>query len=213
MRKFLNILIVLLALALVIIVITKIPEWYKQQQLTEEIFEKENNERKEKLEKEANKIKSFTASSKKYNTQIAFLIDMKIPSEKYRFFVYDLQKDTILEQGMVAHGIGSETGIHGKLKFSNVPNSKTTSLGKYYVGNSYNGQFGKAYKLHGLDTSNNKAFERFVVLHKYELVPHEEKNYPIIRSEGCPMVSNRFLKTLEKYIDTTDKKIIMNIYY
>ena len=213
MRKFLNILIVLLALAMIIIIIGKIPEWYKTQQTTKEILLASSNEKQERLEKKVKEIKNFITKKEKYNQHIAFLIDMKIPSEKYRFVVYDLQKDSVLEQGIVAHGIGSETGIHGQLKFSNIPNSKATSLGKYAIGNSYIGQFGKAYKLHGLDTSNNKAFERYVVLHQYHMVPYEQKNYPIIRSEGCPMVSNKFFKTLEKYIDTADKKILLDIYY
>lgn len=213
MRKFLNILIVLLALTMIVIIIDKIPKWYRAQQTTEEILLASSNEMQERLEKEVAEIKSFISKNKKYNQHIAFMIDMKIPSEKYRFVVYNLRKDSVLEQGIVAHGIGSETGIHGQLTFSNIPNSKATSLGKYAIGNSYTGQFGKAYKLHGLDTSNSKAFERYVVLHQYHMAPHEQKNHPIIRSEGCPMVSSQFFKTLEKYIDTADKKILLDIYY
>ncbi|MGZ8558091.1 MAG: murein L,D-transpeptidase catalytic domain-containing protein [Chitinophagaceae bacterium] len=46
-----------------------------------------------------------------------------------------------------------------------------TSLGKYIVDNSYIKRFGLAYKLYGLDKTNDKAFQRFVVLHAHECVP------------------------------------------
>ncbi len=92
-------------------------------------------------------IKKFIADNQKYNSSVIFLADMKIYSGKNRFFVYDFNADSILDRGLVAHGSGSETGIYGKLQFSNVPNSLCTSVGKYSIGKSYLGQFGKAYKL------------------------------------------------------------------
>ena len=38
------------------------------------------------------------------NSGICFLVDMKISSGRNRFFVYDLQKDSIISVGLVAHG-------------------------------------------------------------------------------------------------------------
>jgi len=104
-----------------------------------------------------NEIKKIISKSSKYNKNVAFFIDMRIPSGKNRFFVYDLKENKITDKGIVAHGSGSETGIKGKLQFSNVHNSLSTSLGKYAIGNSYNGKFGKAYKLYGLDKTNSKC--------------------------------------------------------
>jgi hypothetical protein len=78
-----------------------------------------------------NDLKSKLILNSKYNSKIAFFIDMRIPSGKNRFFVYDLQNNKILDQGLVAHGCGSETGVKGELKFSNVLNSNCTSLGRY----------------------------------------------------------------------------------
>ena len=51
-------------------------------------------------------LKTFL-KGKKYNQNIAVFIDFKIPSNKFRFFVYDLKNDKILEKGLVAHGSGS----------------------------------------------------------------------------------------------------------
>lgn len=138
---------------------------------------------------------------------------MKIHSGKNRFFVYDLKKEAIVDQGLVAHGSGSETEIQGKLKFSNTNNSLATSLGKYYIGNSYVGKFGKAYRLYGLDKTNSNAFERAVVLHKYSDVPYEEQADYICNSYGCPMVNSNYFKRIESIIDNSKTSILLVIYY
>ena len=158
-------------------------------------------------------VKRIIKSNKKYNEKIAFFIDMKIPSGKNRFFVYDLVNNKILDQGLVAHGSGSETNIKGKLKFSNVPNSLSTSLGKYSIGNHYNGKFGKAYKLHGLDKTNSNAFVRDIVFHYYYDVPYNEQNGYICNSYGCPMVNKKYFERMAKIIDTSKSDILMSIYY
>lgn len=159
-------------------------------------------------------IKNFTTSNRGYNSKIAFLVDMKIKSGKNRFFVYDLENNKILDQGLVAHGSGSETGIKGDiLQFSNTPNSNCSSLGRYSIEKSYNGVFGKAFRLNGLDETNSNAMKRAIVLHRYKEVPDEEKEYYIINSHGCPMVSDVFFKRLEKYIESSNSKIMLNVYY
>lgn len=158
-------------------------------------------------------VKEKLKTNKSYNAKIAFFVDMKIKSGKNRFFVYDLEKDKIIDEGLVAHGSGSETGIAGNLKFSNEPNSNATSLGRYAIGKSYIGKFGKSYKLNGLDETNCNALKRAVVLHSYSAVPDEEQDYYISRSQGCPMVSEGFFKRLEKIIDNSKSAIILNIYY
>lgn len=142
-----------------------------------------------------------------------FLLDMRIPSGKKRFFVYNLKKDSVEISGLVTHGSGSGYGPDG-LVFSNQPNSYCTSLGKYRVGNSYNGTFGLAYKLYGLEQTNSKAFDRFVVLHSYSCVPDDEVfPYPICVSLGCPTVSPAFLSRLNKYITESRKPVLLWIYY
>ena len=158
-------------------------------------------------------IRKLLADNPKYNPDFVFLVDMKIPSGKNRFFVYDLRIDSIIDRGLVAHGSGSETGVYGKLRFSNVPNSLCTSVGKYSIGHSYNGQFGKAYKLHGLEQTNSNAMARNIVLHKYDTMPYDEQAGPICNSFGCPMVSVKFYERLQQLIDASAKPIILEIYY
>lgn len=121
-----------------------------------------------------------------YNSQYCFLLDMKQPSGKKRFFVYSLATGSVEIAGLVTHGRGSVNGT-GDLIFSNIKNSNCTSTGKYKTGKSYNGNFGLAYKLYGLDNTNTNAFDRFVVLHSNACVPNDEvSSLPIFVSLGCP---------------------------
>ncbi|WP_163409264.1 murein L,D-transpeptidase catalytic domain-containing protein [Flavobacterium ajazii] len=166
-----------------------------------------------KLKSEIAEIRSFLGKSSKYNSDVALFLDMKIESGRNRFFIYDLKHNKLLNKGLVGHGSGSETGISGELKFSNVKNSNCSSLGKYSIGSSYVGTFGKAYKLHGLDKTNSNAFDRNIVLHKYSEIPFDEQPYPICNSLGCPMVNEKFFGILEKLIDNSKKKIILVMYY
>lgn len=163
------------------------------------------------------KLKAFVAkdyvNDHGYDAEYCFLIDMRLPSGKNRFFVYNLEEDVIETAGLVTHGKGSENES-GTLFFSNKPNSNCTSLGKYKIGKSYNGKFGLSYKLMGMDKTNSKAFDRSVVLHSYCGVPNDEVYpAPICVSEGCPTVSPEFLTQLKKYIDGSRKPILLWIYY
>ncbi len=164
------------------------------------------------LKQQAASIREY-ARANHFNTEICFLVDMSIHSGKKRFFIYNLKKDSVENSSLVAHGWGSFQPGSDQLVFSNTPNSCQTSLGKYKIGYSYNGSFGKAYKLYGLDKTNSKAFERAIVLHSLAEVPDSE-TYPddICNSAGCPMVSPSFLKTLSGYITSSRKPVLLWIY-
>lgn len=148
-----------------------------------------------------------------FDVSYCFMIDMRLPSGKNRFFVYNLLKDSLEAAGLVTHGKGSESET-GNLVFSNAPNSYCTSLGKYKIGSSYNGNFGLSYKLMGLEKTNSRALDRAVVLHSYLGVPKEEV-YPasICLSEGCPAVSPAFFAQLKGYMDESAEPILLWIYY
>jgi hypothetical protein len=148
------------------------------------------------------------ARAHNYNTKFSFLVDMKLPSGRNRFFIYDMQKDSVLAAGLVAHGSGKN--YSEDIEFSNEPNSYCTSPGRYKIGNSYNGRFGLAYKLHGLDATNSNAYARAVVLHSHSCVPdHEIAPYEICQSWGCPTVSPSFLIKLKNYLSNTDKPMLL----
>ncbi len=158
-------------------------------------------------------IKAY-ALKNKCNKDYAFIIDMRIPSYKKRFFVYNIKNNLLITSGFVAHGTGSET-FKSELIFSNIPDSRCTSLGKYKISSSYNGMYGFSYRLIGLDSTNNNALKRAIVLHGHSCVPDiETDEYPICFSYGCPMVSTKFLKTLKGYISKQGKTpILLSIIY
>lgn len=178
------------------------------------VVDKDSVRMSDEFPKQLAAIKAYAAKNKtKYSNNYAVLIDMKIPSQHYRLFVVDLRNDSIVERGIVAHGSGSEIANSDSLIFSNTPSSYMTSLGIYKFGVSYQGNFGKSYRLHGLEASNSKAFDRAVVFHSYYYVPEYEQDQPIMNSLGCPMVSPEFFPKVDQYIQKEKLPMLMKIYY
>ena len=167
------------------------------------------------LNDETNRVTAFSKSAKqfcvqhKYNSTVSFLVDMHIHSGKKRFFVINMNNDSILYSGLVVHGV---CGIFfsATANFSNEPDNGCSSLGRYKIGNKYSGKFGTSYKLYGLDSTNSNAFKRNVVLHSYYEIPDNEI-YPahVCNSLGCPMVSKNFFKTLSAIIDASSKPVLL----
>lgn len=166
------------------------------------------------LRQQAAAIKEYNAANN-FNTEYCFLVDMSIPDGKNRFFVYNLKNDSLEISSLVAHGFGSTIpNSYAELEFSNLPNSYKTSLGKYKIGNAYQGTYGLSYKLYGLDSTNDRAYERAIVLHADIHVPEKEVfPYHIFQSAGCPTVSPLFLPVLGTYIKSSKKPILLWIYY
>lgn len=163
------------------------------------------------------KLKSIAAAArlfvkdKKFTETVCFLINLSLPSGQNRFFIYNLTKDTLEAAGLVAHGNCFENSLESR-RYSNVVGSGCSSLGKYKIGNSYNGKFGYSYKLYGLEGTNDKAFERTVVLHAHTCIPASEVADDICQSNGCPMVSPSFLQDLKKIINHSAKPVLLWIY-
>ena len=147
-----------------------------------------------------------------YNRDLFFLVDMSISSGKNRFFVYNTINDSIILEGLVAHG-SCDNGFQINATFSNAKECGCSSVGKYMIGFSYTGRFGLAYKLYGLDTSNSNAFARNIVLHAYDCVPEQETDpVPICNSRGCPMISTGFLQQVKPYITNSKKSLLLWIF-
>ncbi|WP_258319555.1 murein L,D-transpeptidase catalytic domain family protein [Chryseobacterium chendengshani] len=157
-------------------------------------------------------IKDFV-KSKNYNQDIAVFINFKIHSGKYRYFVYDLKHDKILQKAIVSHGSGSVIPKSDALKFSNVEGSFQSSLGKYEIREKYIGKFGKSYRLQGVDFTNSNAMQRAIVLHSYDCIPNQESENLACLSLGCPMLSKTALNQTAKYIDQSKKPIILYAFY
>ena len=163
------------------------------------------------LDRRANEIKMY-AEKKGYSTRYCFLLDMSLPSGLKRFFVYDMTNDTVVFSGLVAHGCCDEEFLK-EARFSNEMGSGCTSIGVYKVGYAYNGQYGKAYKLYGLQNTNSNAYDRAIVIHGNPFIPDVESYpKPICNSNGCTMVSFAFLNKLSCIIDKENKSILLWVY-
>ncbi len=162
------------------------------------------------LRQKAEQLKRFVAQ-RPFNKQYACFIDFSVHSGKRRFVFYDLKNDKIISCSLVAHGQGADYRTE-TVAFSNAPGSKCSSPGKYSIGSKYTGRFGTAYKLHGLDATNNKAFERFVVLHGHDCVPDVEVMQGICRSDGCPTLNPAYFATIQQYLDRAKLPVVLWVY-
>jgi hypothetical protein len=136
-------------------------------------------------------------SNKLTNSNYLTLIDFTKASNKQRCFIIDMESKTIEFQTIIAHG--KNTGQLMAKKFSNKSESRMSSLGFYTTGLIYNGKYNYSLKLHGLEYSNNNAFERGVVIHSADYATEEflNKNGDVLgRSFGCPALPHNNYKTI-----------------
>ena len=163
----------------------------------------------EKIKQRVVALKEY-ARTHKFSTELGILVDMTIASDKKRLFVVNMKNDSVLVSGLCAHGQCGDY-MREEVVFSNEPGSNCSCNGHFKLGGKYSGDFGLAYKLYGLDTSNSNAFNRFIVFHYYSCVSDFE-NSGACRSNGCPMVSPQVFKDASKYVDASKKPVLMWIY-
>jgi len=116
------------------------------------------------------------------------VVDFGLPSSEPRFHLVDAATGQIERSWLVAHGSGSDPGATGMLqRFSNVPGSNATSRGAYLTANPYYGQHGLSRRLIGLESDNNMAMDRAIVIHGAEYVNRSliASQGRIGRSQGC----------------------------
>jgi hypothetical protein len=117
------------------------------------------------------------------------VIDYSLPSTEPRLWVLDLERGKVLFHELVAHGAGS--GDKLATHFSNVNDSRATSLGLFLTGDTYEGGNGYSLKLKGLDAGvNDLAESRKIVIHGawYVSDDHSRQFGMIGRSWGCPAI-------------------------
>ena len=130
---------------------------------------------------------------------------------KKRFFVINLKTMKIEQSGLLSHGRGQGVSVFDK-QYSNRSGSKCTSLGRYKILGKYKGGYGEAYRIAGLDSSNQNAYSRNIVLHSMGCIPDQEGYMPACVSEGCPAVSPNFLTSLSRIIDSRKKPVLLWIF-
>lgn len=151
------------------------------------------------------------------NTKFCVLVDMQIHSGKKRFFLWDFKGDSVLNAGLCSHGSCDNLAEYDPSlspKFSNVPESHCSSLGKYKIGKRGYSSFGINinYKLHGLEKTNDNAFKRFIVFHSWEIPDDEVYPQEIAESWGCPAVSNNFMRTMDLVLKDEKESVLLWIF-
>ena len=129
------------------------------------------------------------------------IIDYSKPSTEERFYVVDLENKKLLYECWVAHGINS--GEDYATLFSNVQNSKTSSLGLFLTAETYQGKNGFSLRLDGVEKGiNHNARKRDIVIHGADYVSGEfiHKEGRLGKSWGCPALPNTLSDEIIKAI-------------
>jgi hypothetical protein len=125
------------------------------------------------------------------NPSTLTIIDYSRPSTDKRFWVYDLRSRELLYEELVAHGQGS--GDRMASRFSNEPETHSTSLGLFVTADAYQGRNGYSLRLDGLDRGfNDRARERAIVMHgaPYVSLDFVRAHGRLGRSWGCPALGD-----------------------
>jgi hypothetical protein len=147
------------------------------------------------------------------NTEVGIFIDLGMNSGFFRCWVIGYEDGKIRFRGLVSHGSGKDNWLPtGTRMYSNDKGSLLSSLGKYKTGNSYQGTYGLAYKLYGLDPSNSNAYSRAIVMHAHKSIPDIQSTKALFQSWGCPAVSPGFLKRIQNLIDHSEKPLLVWIF-
>ena len=136
----------------------------------------------------------FYKSYKAYilNRNYIAIADMTQHSSKKRLYVINMTTG-LVNTYLVAHGKNSDKNDDGYPEaFSNQEGSNMTSLGFYLTDATYIGKHGLSLRLLGLQSTNNNALKRAVVMHGADYVNPSHTG----RSFGCPAIENKYIKTL-----------------
>jgi L,D-transpeptidase catalytic domain len=115
------------------------------------------------------------------------IVDFNIHSSRPRFFLVNMRNGTV-ETLLVAHGRGSDPAHSGMAeRFSNLPGSYASSIGSFVTGEYYIGAHGRSMRLAGLDSTNDNAEARAIIVHGAWYVSDDviKQQGKLGRSEGC----------------------------
>jgi len=181
------------------------------------------NKNESKLALKAQEALYYVEDNFNMNQDFCILVDMSYHSGLNRFFVWSFIENKVIDQGLASHGFcsNSENGIWSKDNtkdnptFGNELNTGCSSLGKFKTGQRIWSSWGIniQYRLHGLENTNNNAFERNIVLHSWNQISDTE-TYPkgTVEGGGCPAVSDNFMRRLDTLLLSTDYNTLLWIY-
>lgn len=134
-------------------------------------------------------------------------------------YIWDFAKDTFTKSFLVSHGCGrSSWGVDQSKEdpvVNNIPDSHCSSVGKYIIGDRAYSQWGIniKYWLKGMESTNNNAVKRLIVLHGWGKMTSDEI-YPLGSAEswGCPAVSNEVMTYLDELLQPHQNDMLFWIF-
>ena len=139
------------------------------------------------------------------------VIDYSLPSTTPRLWVFDVASGRMLFKELVAHG--RNTGDNMATSFSDVLNSRQTSLGLFVTRDTYVGSNGYSLRMHGLEPGfNGNAMDRAIVMHGAPYVDRTmaKRQGRLGRSWGCPALREAVAREV---IDTVRGGGVIFSYY
>ena len=146
-----------------------------------------------------------------YNTNVALVVDLSRHSGRRRFIAWDMERNAPIFTCPVSHGSGAQRS-HVRSAYASTSNedgSHLSSLGRALVAERYEGHYGVAYRLDGLDATNSNLRPRCVVLHGWE----HTTSYPIypiptVGSFGCPVLSRKMMRRVDELLQQHDRVVL-----
>ena len=126
------------------------------------------------------------------------IVDFTAPSAQARFHVVDIVNGDSTSY-LVAHGSGSDPTHTGWLqRFSNADGSNASCEGAFIASDYYVGHHGRSQRLVGLDSTNDNALSRAIVVHSaWYSNPEMLRTHGMLgRSQGCFAVGEQDLQTV-----------------
>lgn len=137
------------------------------------------------------------------------IIDFAKRSDEKRFHIFDMEAKTV-DSYLCAHGKGSDPQNTGfATSFSNEDGSNKSSLGVYLCAETYQGVHGYSMRLDGLESTNDQARHRAIVVHAADYVTDAlaAQQHHVGRSLGCPAVDGQYSQSI---IDRLKAGSLMN---
>ncbi|MBO7242170.1 MAG: murein L,D-transpeptidase catalytic domain family protein [Alistipes sp.] len=146
-----------------------------------------------------------------YNTHLALFVDLSRHSGRCRFMAWDFEQNRPILSSPVSHGSGSQRSHRRSAyaRLSNEDGSHLSSVGRALVAERYEGSYGIAYRLDGLESTNSNLRSRCVVLHGWSytttlpIFP-----IPTVGSFGCPVLSKRVMARVDELLRNQSRVIL-----
>ena len=130
------------------------------------------------------------------NRNYITFVNFSLDSIYHRMYLIDM-RDYTVQSFLVAHGSGSVNPKDPSQarRFSNIRDSDMSSLGLFLTDvEPWDGANGYSLRMHGLENSNNNAYERFIEIHGADYV-NDDIN-PLGRSKGCFAVDKKYSREI-----------------